>query len=122
MGAPDAQVYAGHSADIVDTLQDLLDKALAQLADARKTEVEAVHNFDMLKMSLNDQTKSDNKELDDTKADLAACGEKILASKGSLKATAADLDSAVNSLNDLKADCAAKAKDFEIGQSSRANE
>merc|ERR1711933_54972 len=36
VGAPDAAVYKSHSSDIVGTLQDLTDKAQAQLAAARK--------------------------------------------------------------------------------------
>merc|ERR1719346_841669 len=36
VGAPDAAVYKSHSGDIVETLQDLMDKAQAQLAAARK--------------------------------------------------------------------------------------
>merc|ERR1719443_1495653 len=38
LGAPAAAVYTGHSGGIISTLQGLLDKAEAQLAEARKTE------------------------------------------------------------------------------------
>merc|ERR1719458_2385667 len=92
VGAPDAAVYKSHSGDIVETLQDLMDKAQAQLAAARKKEVGAVHAFQMLKLSLEDQIKFDTKELDDTKADLAASGEKQAAAESSLAVTTKDLD------------------------------
>merc|ERR1719266_923504 len=37
-GAPAAAVYEGHSSDIIDTLENLLEKAEQQLADARAKE------------------------------------------------------------------------------------
>merc|ERR1719189_2576710 len=84
INAPDPTVYASHSGDIVDTLQNLLDQAIAQLAAARKKEVEAVHNFELLVLSLQDQVKFDTNEMDDAKADLAGCGEKLTVAVQSL--------------------------------------
>merc|ERR1719351_421618 len=122
VGAPDAAVYKSHSGDIVETLQDLMDKAQAQLAAARKKEVEAVHAFQMLKLSLEDQIKFDTKELDDTKADLAASGEKKTVAESNLAVTTKDLDADIAALADLKADCAAKAKAYEASKVSIASE
>ena len=45
LGAPAASVYGGHGGGIVDTLNDLLDRAEAQLDDARKTETADLHNY-----------------------------------------------------------------------------
>merc|ERR1719343_2002473 len=118
IGAPDAAVYKSHSGDIVETLQDLMDKAQAQLAAARKKEATAAHNFQMLKLSLEDQIKFDTKELDDTKADLAGSGEKLSAAQGNLAVTTKDLDTDKAALADLKADCAAKAKKYEETKAS----
>merc|ERR1719330_234034 len=42
LGAPAADVYGSHSGNIVETLQDLLEQAEAQLADARKKETNSV--------------------------------------------------------------------------------
>merc|ERR1711874_421568 len=86
-GAPGAAVYKSHSGDIVETLQDLMDKAQAQLAAARKKESTAVHDFQMLKLSLEDQIKFDSRDMDDTKADLAASGEKDAAAESNLAVT-----------------------------------
>merc|ERR1719436_2347552 len=67
VGAPDAAVYQGHSADIIDTLQGLLDKANAQLADARKTETANHQNYQMLRQSLEDEIKFGNSDMDKAK-------------------------------------------------------
>lgn len=61
-GAPAAAVYESKSGGIVDTLQDLQEKAEAQLEDSRKKETTAAHNFEMLKQSLEDEVKFAEKE------------------------------------------------------------
>merc|ERR1719201_2886163 len=61
-GAPAAAVYEGHSGGILDTLGDLREKAEGQLDDARKKETTALHNFEMLKQSLDDQLKFAKKD------------------------------------------------------------
>ena len=43
------RVYEVHSGGIVDTLNDLLEKASAKLDDAHKTETVDLHNFERLK-------------------------------------------------------------------------
>merc|ERR1719512_22785 len=108
IGAPDAAVYKSHSGDIVETLQDLMDKAQGQLAAARKKEATAMHDFQMLKLSLEDQIKFDTKDMDDTKADLAAAKEKKTNAAQNLAVTSKDLKADVAALEDLKTDCAAK--------------
>merc|ERR1719382_1834456 len=54
LGAPAADVYESHSGNIVETLQDLMEQAEAQLADARKKETSSVHEFQLLEQSLDD--------------------------------------------------------------------
>merc|ERR1719277_2570039 len=71
-GAPDAAVYEGHSASIIDTLENLLDKAQTQLAGARQTETTATHNYHMLKQSLEDEIKFANKDKAEAEKDLAS--------------------------------------------------
>merc|ERR1719324_1143411 len=57
LGAPSASVYSGHSDGIIGTLEDLLEKAEAQLEKARKAEQTSLNNFQMLKQSLTDEVK-----------------------------------------------------------------
>merc|ERR1712194_231661 len=62
-GAPVAAVYKSQSGGIVDTIQDLLEKAEDQLADIRKTENKNKNNFALLEQSLEDEIKFANNDL-----------------------------------------------------------
>merc|ERR1719473_836804 len=66
-GAPAAAVYEGKSGGIIATMQDLYDKAEAQLAEARSVEEKAVQAYQMLAQSLKDEIKYASKELDEAK-------------------------------------------------------
>merc|ERR1719408_42955 len=94
VGAPDPEAYKSHSGDIVATLQGLLDKAKAQLDEARKTETADLNNFEVLELALKGEIAADEKSLAMTTADLA----------------------------DLHKDCMEKAQDFEAETKSRGEE
>merc|ERR1719181_2588612 len=74
LGAPAAAVYKGQSQGIIETLEDLLEKAEGQLADARKKETSALHNFEMLKQSLQDEIKFATKDLGEAQKGIATSG------------------------------------------------
>merc|ERR1719420_1030252 len=74
-GAPDPAAYKSKSGGIVDTLEDMLEKAKAELADAQKAEMNSKFDYDMLKQKLEDAMKFGTKELDETKAAKAAAEE-----------------------------------------------
>merc|ERR1719226_42803 len=122
VNAPDPAVYKSHSGDILATLQGLFDKAEAQLTDLRKTETTNVHNFQMLRQSIEDELAYGNKELVEAKEGLAAATEKKATAEGDLAATAKDLAADTKTLADLHADCLAKATDFEDEMKSRGEE
>merc|ERR1712008_384478 len=48
-GAPAAAAYKAHSGGIIDVLEDMKEKAESQLAELRKAEEAAKHNYEMLK-------------------------------------------------------------------------
>jgi hypothetical protein len=64
-GAPAAAAYKSHSSGIIDVLEDMKEKAEAELSDLRKEEKNSQHNYDMLKQSLVDQMAADTKDMDD---------------------------------------------------------
>merc|ERR1719191_1297962 len=68
-GAPEGATYTDHSGGIADFLEDMKEKAENKLADARKDEATAKHNFAMLKQSLKDQMAADSHDMDHAKAD-----------------------------------------------------
>merc|ERR550537_1876620 len=72
VGEPAAAVYEGHSGGIIETLEGLKEKAETQLDSARKTETANLHNFEMLKQSLEDEIKAANNEMDEAKNGVAA--------------------------------------------------
>merc|ERR1740116_602551 len=105
VGAPDAAVYQGHSGDIIETLQGLLDKANAQLADARKTETANHQNFQMLQQSLEDEIKFGNSDMDKANKALAASSGAKTTAEGGLAVTNKDLAADSNTLADLHQLC-----------------
>jgi len=122
VGAPDAATYTGHSGGIIETLQGLLDKAEGQLNDARHAETTSLHNFELLKQSLEDGIKFANKDMEDAKTTSAACGEAKAAAEGDLAVTSKDLAEDVKSLADLHHECMTGATEFEEGTKSRGEE
>merc|ERR1719329_2135130 len=105
-GAPAAAGYKSHGGGIMDVLEDLKEKAENELADLRKAESNAKHNYDMLKQSLTDQIGADNKDKDDetTAKDLADASNALQVANTNCMQVAADHEATVTSRNaELKA-------------------
>jgi len=122
VGAPAAAVYEGHSGGIVETLEGLLEKAQTQLADVRSKESTALHNFNMLKQSLDDQIKFANSDMAAAKKNLAKSAEKKSVAQGDLASTSEDLSEDQKTLSTLHSDCMTRAQDFEAATKSRGQE
>merc|ERR1719454_2247423 len=91
LGAPAAAVYESKSGSIVEVLEDLKEKAEEQLSELRKAEVNAKHNYAMLKQSLDDQVAADTKGMSEQKAANAAALETKASAEGDLATTQTDL-------------------------------
>jgi len=122
LGAPAAKVYGSHSGSIVDTLQGLLDKANAQLESASKKETNAVHNFGMLKQSLDDEIKFANKDMAEARKNLAQAQGDKAAAQGDLAVTSADFKEDQSDKQNLGQNCMSKSRDYEGETKSRAEE
>merc|ERR1712045_295498 len=83
-GAPAAAVYKSQSGGIIDVLEDMKEKAESQLAELRKAEGSAQHNYAMLKQSLEAQIAADNKDM---KAEKASKAESQQTASNSQQAT-----------------------------------
>merc|ERR1712194_973781 len=121
-GAPAAAVYKSQSGGIVDTIQDLLEKAEDQLADIRKTENKNKNNFALLERSLEDEIKFANNDLDAAKKGIASSTEKKATAEGDLEVTKKDLAEDVAAKATLHHDCMTKAANFEAETKSRGEE
>jgi len=120
--APAGDVYVSHSGDILNTLQDLKEKAEQQLDAARGKETQDTNNFQMLRQSLQDQISYGNKELDEAKAGIAASSESKATAEGDLAVTEKELAADVKTKATLHHDCMKGAQTFEAETKSRGEE
>merc|ERR1740138_1903501 len=120
--APEVAVYKDHSAGIVGTLEDLLDKAQSQLDDAVKKETASQYNFDMLKQSIQNEIKFAGKELDAAQKSIATSSEAKAQAEGELDATSKDLKEDIETLSGLHGKCMTGSSDFEASKKSRGEE
>jgi len=122
LNAPDPAVYKGHSGDIIATLEDLLAKAESQLDHIRKTETANLHNFQLLKQSMEDEIKFGKADLAAAQKGIAESAGKLATAGGDLKVTSADMNADTATLADLHQNCMTKAQDYEAATKSRDEE
>jgi len=121
-GAPAAATYKSHSSGILDVLEDLKEKAEAQLSDLRKAEVNTRHNYDMLKQSLEDQIAADTNDMAEEKAARSSAEEAKATAEGNLGQTAKLLGDAQSTLQTVRSDCMTTAADHEATAAGRKEE
>merc|ERR1719262_2165022 len=121
-GAPDPAAYKSQSGGIVATLEDMLEKAKAEHADAQKAEMNAKFDFDMLKQKLEDAVAVGNKDLGETKTEKAAAEEAKAVAEGELETADTGVADDSKKLQDLQQDCMTKATEYEESQHSRSEE
>jgi predicted nucleic acid-binding Zn-ribbon protein len=122
VGAPAPDAYKAHSGSIVDVLEDLKQKAVTELEEARRQEVNARHNFELTKQSLVDAIKCDNKELAESKTLKHSATETKAVAEGELELTKKELADSQDVLKNMKGNCMAAANDHESSVQSRAEE
>lgn len=121
-GAPAAAAYQSQSGNIVDVLEDMKEKAESELAEARKAEASAVHNFNILKQSLDDQITVDTKNKEEAEARKLEAAETKAKAEGNLEVTVKDLNNAKAAIETISSDCMTAAADQESSARSRAEE
>eukprot|EP00811_Abedinium_folium_P032791 NODE_5808_length_1733_cov_5.932752.p1 GENE.NODE_5808_length_1733_cov_5.932752~~NODE_5808_length_1733_cov_5.932752.p1 ORF type:complete len:529 (+),score=218.91 NODE_5808_length_1733_cov_5.932752:84-1589(+) len=122
-GAPDAAAYDHHSStSIVDQLEDLLDKARAQVSESRKKELSAEHNFEMQKRAIEEEMAYANQDLKSTKKDISIKTENKATAGSDYAETKKQLGEDEKMLALLQHDCAEKAEVQRAEQVSRAEE
>jgi len=121
-GAPDPAVYESQSGGVVDTMNNLLEKAQQQLEGMRGKETASIQAFQMLKQGLTDAIKFGNKEKDESHTSKSESEESKAVAEGDLSATSKDLAEDTKSLADLHHNCMTKASDYEAETTSRGEE
>jgi len=121
-GAPAAAAYKSHSSGILDVLEDMKEKAESQLAELRKAEGAAQHNYEMLKSSLEAQVTADTKDLKAEKSGKAEAEEGKANAAGDLKMTIKELENADETLATAKSTCMKVGADHEMTVKAREEE
>jgi len=121
-GAPAAAAYKSHSSGIIDVLEDMKEKAEAELSDLRKEEKSSKHNYDMLKQSLEDQMAADTKDMEDEKAAKAEATEGKATAEGDLEETVKMLKETKDNLATASTSCMTTAADHEATVNARKEE
>merc|ERR1712151_949518 len=122
VSAPEANAYEFQSGGVIEMLEKLLDKFIAERTQLEKEEMNSKHAYDMLMQDLKAQiaqATQDREEKAETKA------KKLQAkadATGDLKDTTSTRDADQKYLTDLTATCEQKASDFESRQQLRADE
>jgi len=122
IGAPDPAAYKSHSGGIVEILEGILEKAEDDLAASRKTEATSQHNFDLVKLSIEDELKVARKEFAESEKGKADNAQTKAAAEGDLDQTQKGLAEDSKSLGNLHTECMSKSQEFEAETNSRAEE
>merc|ERR1712037_753598 len=122
MGAPAVASYKSHSSGIIDVLEDMKEKAESQLAEVRKAEEAAKHNYAMLKQSLEAQIAADTKDMKEEKAGKAEAEEGLAEAEGDLEMTNKELANAKETLATSRSTCMKVGADHEMTVKAREEE
>jgi chromosome segregation ATPase len=121
-GAPAVASYKSHSSGIIDVLEDMKEKAESQLAEVRKAEEGAKHNYAMLKQSLEAQIAADTKDMKEEKAGKAEAEEGLAEAEGDLEMTNKELANAKETLATSRSTCMKVGADHEMTVKAREEE
>merc|ERR1719181_907728 len=121
-GAPDPAAYKSKSGGILSVLEDMLEKAKAELASAQKAEMNSAFDFKMLKQKLEDAIAFGEKQLAETKKAKAAAEEAKAVAEGELETASKNLSDDETHLKDLQQECMTSAEEDTESKTSRAEE
>jgi len=121
-GAPATAAYKSQSGGIIEVLEDMKEKAESQLAEVRKAEETAKHNYEMLKQSLEAQISADTKDMKEEKAGKAEAEEANAEAEGDLEVTTKELANAQEMLATSRSTCMKVGADHEMTVNARAEE
>merc|ERR1719392_33862 len=118
----EARAHTMDSGAIVETLQEMQDKAEGSLNEARKGEGEAQSAYNLLKQGLENQVAGKKKEMDESTKKKAAAAEGLATAEKDIAVVKKSLAEDTSYLKDLKRDCQNRARDFEVEAKDNAAE
>merc|ERR1719356_782961 len=122
VSAPEAYGYEFQSKGVIEMLEKLLDKFIAERTTLEKTEMKTQQEFEMLMQDLESSTAQAKQDREE-KAELKAKALQAKAdAEGDLTDTTTTRDADQQYLTDLVATCEQKATDFESRQTLREEE
>merc|ERR1719281_1656054 len=110
------------SAPILDTIENMKEKAEVAQEELQKAEMKTQHSFELIMYSLKDETASLKKQLDEAKKKKNKNAEVKATATGELEMAKKDLAGDEKYLADLQKECMEKADAFEASQAERAAE
>merc|ERR1719421_2684388 len=121
---PQAKVsgYQSQGSGILDTISDMKDKAESTLSDARKAEMTAAHEYEMLKQSLEMQMSTMKKRMSEATTEKSGLEEAKSSAEEELAATKKTLADDEKYLQELTQSCSMKAKEWATRQKDAAGE
>merc|ERR1719156_263234 len=121
---PQAQVseYESHGSGILDTVSDMKEKAESTLSDARKAEMEAAHEYEMLKQNLEMQISTMKKRMSEATTEKSGLEDAKATAEEELSSTKKTLADDEKYLEDLKQSCSMKAQEWATRQKDAAEE
>jgi hypothetical protein len=122
LGAPEAAAYESQSGGIIDMLEKMRLKFEDQRMGVEKAEIAAKSNYETLAMALKDEIKSSEKAVTAKTAKKADCLDTAATAKGDIEVTTAAKAEDETKLSDAKAECAARADEYEKNQVLRKEE
>merc|ERR1719428_42347 len=122
VAAPEAYGYEFQSAGVIEMLDKLLDKFVAERTQLEKEEMNNKNAYVMTKTDLEGSITQATQDVNEKTATKAKKLEAKAAAESDLADTTATRDADVKYLDDLMATCSKKATDFEARQTLRAEE
>merc|ERR1719473_2301562 len=122
VSAPEANAYEFQSGGVIEMLEKLLDKFIAERTQLEKEEMNSKHAYDMLMQDLKAQIAQATQDRDEKAEFKAETLQSKADAKGDLQDTTSTRDADQKYLDDLTATCEQKAADFESRQQLRAEE
>jgi hypothetical protein len=122
VSAPEAEGYEFQSSGIIEMLEKLLDKFIAERTTLEKEELSSKQAYEMLMADLENGISAASADKDAKTETKAKKLEAKATAEGNLEDTTVARDADQKYLDDLTATCGQKASDFEARQQLRAEE